>query len=295
LLLYKRFKIGNLDATLFDAHHIPGSASIYLADSKKILFTGDINMHPTHLIDYKPINYPKIDCLITESTYSERDHPDRKVEERNFIKKVKEYSDGLVLIPTFAVGRAQELLLMLSKNNLDKNLYLDGMAQKASDIILYHKNSIRYPNLLKKILMKIKFVRTKKQRDKIVRNGGIVVTTSGMINGGPIVYYLKKARDRKDTCLLFTGFQVEGTPGEKLLRTKVFENEEEKFKVDIEIKKFDFSGHAGRNELFNLIKRINPKRVICIHGEQTRKFAREIEKELKIPAIAPRMDEKVEI
>ena len=289
----KQFKIGNLEAKLFNASHIPGSASIFLWGDKKILYTGDINTRPTYLVDYKPIDYPKVDCLMIESTYSEREHPDRKKEEERFINKIKD-SGGLVLIPTFAVGRAQEILLMLYKDGIS-NIYLDGMAQKASDIILYHKSSIKAPKTLKEVLKKIKFVRTRKQRDRVLKRGGIVVTTSGMLNGGPIVYYLKKARDRRDACLLFTGFQVEGTPGEKLLRTKVFENEEEKFKVNLEIEKFDFSAHAGRSELLELIKKINPKKVICVHGDHTRKFAREIENGLRIEAIAPRIDDKVEV
>lgn len=291
----KNFNIGNMEARLFNASHIPGSASIFLSGKKRILYTGDINVNPSHLMDCKKIKYPKVDCLITESTYSERDHPDRKEEERRFIKKVREYSHGLVLVPTFAVGRAQEILLMLQKNNLIENIYLDGMAQKASDIILYHKNSIRDPKALKEVLKKIKFVRTRRQRDRILRGGGVVITTSGMLNGGPIVYYLRKAKDRKDACLLLTGFQVDGTPGSKVLKTGVFESEEDKFKVNVEIKKFDFSSHAGKSELLELIKKIRPKKVICVHGDNTRKFAREIKDNLKIDAIAPKMDEKVEV
>jgi putative mRNA 3-end processing factor len=291
----KKFRIKDFNAILFDAFHIPGSASLYLTNSKRILYTGDISMHSTYLLECKSIKYPKVDCLIIESTYSEKDHPDRREEERKFINKVSEYSDGLVLIPTFAVGRAQEILLILAKHNITKNIYLDGMAQKASNIILYHKHSIRDHRALKNILMKVKFVRTRKQRDKILKSGGIVVTTSGMLNGGPIVYYLKKVRNRRDACLLFTGFQVEGTPGEKLLKTKIFESEEEKFEVNIEVKKFDFSAHAGRSELFNLVEKVNPKKVICVHGDHTRKFAREIREILGIEAIAPRIDEKVEI
>ena len=291
----KDFKIGNLTARFFNASHIPGSASIFLSGDKRILYTGDINRVSSYLVDYRKIKYPKVDCLITESTYSEKDHPDRKEEERKFVEKIKEYSHGLVLIPAFAVGRAQELLLMLYNNNITENIYLDGMAQKASDIILYHKSSIRDANALKEVLKKIKFVRTKRQRDKILKKGGIVITTSGMLNGGPIIYYLKQARSRKDTCLLLTGFQVDGTPGSKVLKTGVFENEEEKFKVNIEIKKFDFSGHAGKSELLELINEIKPDRVVCVHGDSTRKFAREIEENMNIDAIAPRLDEKIDI
>lgn len=291
----KKFRIKDFEAELFDAFHIPGSASIYLANSRRILYTGDICMHASNLLKYRQIKYPKIDCLIIESTYSEREHPDREEEERKFVEKVREYSDGIVLIPTFAVGRAQEVLLILNKYGITKNVYLDGIAQRASNIILYHKRYIRDYKALKNILMKVKFVKTRKQRDKILKSRGVVVTTSGMLNGGPVVYYLKKIRNRKDSCLLFTGFQVEGTPGEKLLKTKIFESEDEKFKVSIEIKKFDFSAHAGRSELFNLVEKIKPEKVICVHGDHTRKFAREIEEKFGIEAIAPKINDRVEV
>ena len=252
-------------------------------------------MHASNLLKYRQIKYPKIDCLIIESTYSEREHPDREEEERKFVEKVREYSDGIVLIPTFAVGRAQEVLLILNKYGITKNVYLDGIAQRASNIILYHKRYIRDYKALKNILMKVKFVKTRKQRDKILKSRGVVVTTSGMLNGGPVVYYLKKIKNRKDSCLLFTGFQVEGTPGEKLLKTKIFESEDEKFKVSIEIKKFDFSSHAGRSELFNLVEKIKPEKVICVHGDHTRKFAREIEEKFGIEAIAPKINDRIEV
>ena len=291
----QKFKVGNLNAKLFDASHIPGSSSVYLSGSKKILYTGDINTMSTYLLNYKEIKYPEVDCLITESTYSEKEHPDRKLEENKFIGKIKEYEDGLILLPTFAVGRAQELLVMLTSHGIEKEIYLDGMAQKAADIILYHKNYIKDAEALKKVLKKVNFVRTRRQRDKIVRDGGIVVTTSGMLNGGPIVYYLKKSKDMKNACLLMTGYQAQGTPGEKLLRTRYFENGEFKFKVNLEVQKFDFSAHAGRTELFNLIKRINPKKVICVHGDNTPQFAREIRKKLNIEAFSPKTEDSIEI
>ncbi len=289
------FRVGNLEAKLFDASHIPGSASVYLSGSKRILYTGDINTIPTYLLGYKEIKYPKIDCLITESTYSEREHLDRKIEENRFIEKIKEYENGLILLPTFAVGRAQELLLMLYSHGIKKEIYLDGMGQKAADIILYHKNYIRDSDGLKKVLKRVNFVRTRRQRDKIIREGGIVITTAGMLSGGPIVYYLKNSRNRKNTCLLMTGYQAQGTPGEKLLKTRYFENEETKFKVNLEIQKFDFSAHAGRSELFNLIKRLSPKKVICVHGDNTIKFAEEIKEKLNIETLAPKIGDRVEV
>ncbi|MGC9310348.1 MAG: MBL fold metallo-hydrolase [Candidatus Aenigmatarchaeota archaeon] len=291
-----KFRIGNLEARVFPAYHVPGSASIHLRGRQSLLYTGDINLTKTYLLDYKKVRYPKTDVLMMESTYSERDHPDRKAEEMRLIDKVREYESGLVLVPSFAVGRAQELLLMLKANGIKREIYLDGMAQKAADIILFHKEELRCAKVLRDVMREVKFVRTKRQRDKICREGGIVVTTSGMLSGGPICYYLRKSRQNPNACLLLTGYQAEGTPGYNLLRTGHFESEEDgRYKVDIEVSKFDFSGHAGKGELLELIKSVNPKKVVCVHGENTESFAREIEKDFGIEAFAPKNGDELEV
>jgi putative mRNA 3-end processing factor len=292
----KNFKIGNLDAKIFPAYHIPGSASIHLKGNKSLLFTGDINTTRTYLLDYKKVEYPKTDTLMMETTYWDEDHPDRKEVIGDFIEKIKEYRGGVILLPSFAVGRAQELLLILRANGIKENIYLDGMAQKAADIILYHKEELRDPRCLKEAMRQVQFVRTKQQRAKIVKEGGIVLTTSGMLSGGPICYYLKKVRDDSDSCILLTGYQAENTPGHGLLKTGYFENEEDgRYKVNIEVVKFGFSGHAGRTDLFNLIKHVKPKTVICVHGDNTKKFAEEVRDDLKIEAIAPRNGDVLEV
>lgn len=293
---YRNFKIGNLEAKLFPAYHIPGSASIHLKGHKSIMYTGDISLSRTHLLDYRRINYPKTDVLMMETTYGDQDHPDRLKEEHRLIKKIREYEGGVVLLPSFAVGRAQELLLMLHENGLKKNIYLDGMAQKAADIILYHKDELRDPKELREAMRKVNFVRTKKQRMKIVKNGGIVITTSGMLSGGPICFYLKKVKDATDACLLLTGYQAENTPGHGVLKTGFFENAEDgRYKVNIEIAKFDFSGHAGRRELLELVANVRPKKVICVHGEHTKKFADDIGSKFGIEALAPKNGDVLEV
>ena len=293
---YRNFRVGNLEAKLFPAYHIPGSSSIYLRGQKSIIYTGDISLSRTHLLDYRRINYPKTDVLMMETTYGNEDHPDRLKEEQKLIRKIREYEGGVVLLPSFAVGRAQELLLMLHENGIKQDVYLDGMAQKAADIILYHKNELRDAKELREAMRKVNFVRTKKQRMKIVQSGGVVITTSGMLSGGPICFYLKKVRDASNAALLLTGYQAENTPGCKLLKTGFFENEEDgRYKVNIEIDKFDFSGHAGRRELIELVGNIRPKKVICVHGEHTRKFADDVGSRFGIEALAPKNGDVLEV
>lgn len=292
----KRFRIGNLRASIFPAYHIPGSASIHLKGRRSILYTGDIKMTKTYLLDYKKVRYPKTDCLMMESTYGDGDHPDREEEERKLIDKIREYEGGKILLPSFAVGRAQELLLMLKANGIEQEVYLDGMAQKAADIILYHKNELRCPKVLREAMRDVHFVRTKRQRDKICREGGIVITTSGMLSGGPICHYLKKLRDDSDACLLLTGYQAEHTPGYKLLRTGYFENEEDgRYKVNIEVKKFDFSGHAGKKDLLSLVESVRPKKVICVHGDGTQKFADALGSKFGIETFSPKIGDEIEV
>jgi putative mRNA 3-end processing factor len=293
---YKNFKVGNMEAKIFPAYHIPGSASIHLRGNKSLLFTGDINLARTYLLDYKKVDYPKTDILMMETTYFDEDHPDRKKEEQRFIEKIKEYHGGTILLPSFAVGRAQEILLMLKANGIKQEIYLDGMGQKAADIILYHKEELRDPKCLKEAMSKVHFVRTKKQREEIVKKGGIIITTSGMLSGGPICYYLKQVKDETDACLLLTGYQAENTPGHGLLKTGYFENQDDgRYKVNLEVMKFGFSGHAGKTELLSLIKHVKPKTVICVHGDGTKKFSEEIRDDLKIESHAPRNGDVLEV
>jgi putative mRNA 3-end processing factor len=116
-----------------------------------------------------------------------------------------------------------------------------------------------------------------------------------MLNGGPAVFYLSKIRNRYDSLLAFVGFQVEDTPGKIVLETGIYRNEEQEFEVNCRIRKFDFSSHAGKDELIEIIKRVNPKKVICVHGDKCKEFAKEIEEELGIESLAPKEGDEIRI
>lgn len=294
MLVESEFIIKNVLCKFFDAGHIPGSNSVLLnIEEKNVFYTGDIKIKNQRLLDGCKLPRESVDVLIIESTYSDRDHPERDVEEERFKIEIDETlnQDGIVLLPTFAVGRAQELLLIL-KDYIDY-IAIDGMAIEATKIIMNY--NLKSSALLKKIFKRIKKVNTKKERDRIIRKGGrIIITTSGMLNGGPAVYYIKKIYKRKDCKILFTGFQVEGTPGKYLLDTGIFRDKEQEFHVNARVAKFDFSSHAGRNELFKIIETLKPKNVVCVHGDKCNDFAKEIEREFGINAFAPRNNESLE-
>lgn len=289
-----KFIIKNIPCNFFDAGHIPGSRSVLLnIEGKNIFYTGDIKLEKQNLIDGCKLPKEEIDILIIESTYGDRDHPNRKEEEERFKSEIDETlnQSGIVLLPTFAVGRAQELLLILK--DYSDYIAIDGMAKDATKIIMNY--NLKTSSSLKKIFKRIKKVNTAKERERIIRKGNrIIITTSGMLNGGPVVYYLKKIYKRKDCKILFTGFQVEGTPGKYLLDTGIFAYQDLEFHVNCPVNRFDFSSHAGKSELFKIIEKLNPKIVICVHGDNCNEFAKDIEKEFGINAFSPNNGEILE-
>ena len=275
----KPVKIHKTEFTAFDAGHIPGSMMPFLDLGKKtVLYTGDLNTRSTRLLKRSDENLPDTDILITESTYSERDHPDRKEQERMLVRIVEETLgvDGVCLIAGFAIGRIDEMLLILNSYGIDYPVYVDGMAKKAITIINQHKNMLKIPNGLDKALEKVQYVSDERMRKKIIRNPCVILSTSGMLTGGPIVNYIKKFHDNERCSLVLSSFQLENTPGKILLETGKFVYEGSELEMKMNVKRLDFSAHAGRTDLLEFIKNINPEKVFCVHGDHTEEFAREL-------------------
>ncbi|MCD6381776.1 MAG: MBL fold metallo-hydrolase [Candidatus Aenigmarchaeota archaeon] len=288
------FSVGDIDFELYDAGHIPGSAGILLTtEGKNIFYTGDIKLKDTELLKGCDLPKDKIDLLIIESTYGERNHPSRKSEEREFLSEV-DYAlnqEEYALVPVFAVGRAQELMLVLK--GYERYTILDGMAKEATRIILRYSKYLRRPGDLAKIFNKIKIIENDRDRRNVLKKPHIILATAGMLSGGPIVFYLKKLKDRRESRLLFVGFQVEETPGYHVLQSGIYKSNEVEFDVKCKIRKFDFSAHADRGELFKIIKKLNPEKIVCVHGDDPQKFAEDIKSELGMDAIAPANGEKI--
>jgi len=264
-------------------------------ENKKIFYTGDIKLESTRLVNGCKLPKENIDVLIIESTYSNRNHPNRIKQEEKFKDEIDQAlnNNEIALVPVFAVGRAQEILLILK--DYANYIALDGMAKEATEIILGYKKYLSNYMELKKIFNKIKKMKNNKQRDSIIKKPCIIITTAGMLSGGPVVHYIKKIHERKESRIILTGFQVEGTHGKTLLDTGVFKNEDIEIPVRCKISKFDFSSHAGKNELFEIMKKLKPKKVFCVHGDKCKEFAKEIENKFKIDAFAPEIGEEVKI
>lgn len=252
------------EVRLHSAGHIPGSVMFEVTGSTKILFTGDLNVIDTRLMKgTKPV---PCDILFLEGTYAGREHPDRKELEQSFLAKVDEVVSrgGIAVVPAFAVARSQEVALVL--RNAGYNVWYDGMGKKFSKIFLQHPKNLRSADELKKAMNAVNLVHSDHGR-KLALKSEVILTSSGMMDGGPIMSYMNKLKNDPKSAVLLTGYQVEGT-NSKLLMDKgkmnfygVIEN------VECEVNYFDFSAHAGHSELVQFAKQCKPEKIILFHSD----------------------------
>ncbi|HLC79388.1 MAG TPA: MBL fold metallo-hydrolase [archaeon] len=288
----KHMDITDHSSVIFhDAGHIVGSALTELRmRNKTIVYTGDYRYVETRL--HGPAQFEKIkecDIMITESTYGDREHPDRKETEKMFVESVQETIDrgGHVLLPSFAVGRSQEIIDVLHEYKIQAPIFFDGMGQKVAQVYMQNPSYLKNPKFLKKALENVQWIRNPKMRKLALKQPSIVVCTSGMMQGGSVYAYLPQVYNDKSSKIILTGFQVNETPGKILLETGKLTIDGVNVTVKAGVERYDFSAHAGRDELFRAIKKMNPEHVICVHGdaEVTKKFAKGIKEEGFSPII----------
>jgi putative mRNA 3-end processing factor len=290
-------EIGEYKLTFYDAGHIPGSAISALESNKsgrRLVYTGDFKLEPQAIQGSADI--VKSDILVTETTYANREHPEREELTRKFVEDVRQTLDngGTALIPTFAVGRAQELLAILHKSKLTDYVFIDGMARKATEIAMRYPEFIRNSDLLHDAIRKIVWIGSEQHRGHAVSGPGIILTTAGMLNGGPVLNYLTKLGPNSK--IFLTGYQVEGTNGRKLMEGKplIIDNRKEVIKTPWAY--YDFSAHSGKSDLHEYVRKSNPELVVCVHGDQ--KVADEFAENLKaegFKATVPRMGDSIKI
>jgi putative mRNA 3-end processing factor len=250
----------------------------------------------TRLLNGAKINVKDIDILIMESTNSNRDHPPRKETEKKFFEAVQGTiaNEGIAVIPSFAIGRAAEILMVLDSFKPDFPVYLDGMARVATEISLKDPEFIRDAKALKKAFKRVRLIETDSERKKIVKKPCAIVTTSGLLEGGPSVGYVKSLYNNSESSIIFTGFLIPKTAGRYLVDTGRFVTEGFDLKIKMNIEKLDFSAHAGRNDLFNFVNKMRPEKVICMHGDYCERFATEL-RGRGFDAIAPKNGDTLNI
>ncbi|MBN1159904.1 MAG: MBL fold metallo-hydrolase [Candidatus Diapherotrites archaeon] len=282
--------------TFFDAGHIPGSAMCYLnTNEKNLLYTGDINFGETNLLKPAEIPDKPVDVMMVESTYAGKEHPKREKTEKTFAESVKSHFEtgGHPLIASFAIGRAQEIMMIFKKYNIDAPIYLDGMAQKATMAIQQSPKFVKDSKALNKAVQDVTFVKSQKMRQEIIKEPGLIITTAGMLQGGPILYYLLELNNNPLAKLFLTGYQVEGTNGRKILNDEPVEIDEVELPLKIAWEHYDLSAHADWPQLQKLVKKMNPEILFCMHGQEANceLFANWAKEELGIDAYAPMKNE----
>ena len=256
-----------------DAGHIPGSTMYTIEGDGVALFTGDLNDKDTRLLrGAKPI---KCNLLLIESTYAGSEHPPRDKVEKEFLARVDEtvQNGGLAVVPAFAVGRAQELLLLLHEKGYQ--VYMDGMGIRVTKILSSFPDYLKDADLLKNALGGVKKVKNNGDRKKALK-GEVVLTTSGMLDGGPVLWYLEKIKNDPKSGVFLTGYQVEGSRGRTLMEEGVIDIDGAISPLKCNVAFFDFSAHADHSGLLKFIKDCDPEKVILFHGEKREKIREDI-------------------
>ncbi|MFH1391838.1 MAG: MBL fold metallo-hydrolase, partial [Candidatus Diapherotrites archaeon] len=290
----------NTSMTFYDAGHIAGAALTELKlRNKTLVYSGDYRYTETRL--HNPAEFEKIkecDYFITESTYGDREHTDRKATEKKFVETVQDTIDrgGHALIPAFAVGRSQELIDVLNEYRIEAPIYFDGMGQRVARVYMNNPSYLKNPKFLKKALDKVNWVKNFKMRKAALKQPSVILCTSGMLQGGSVYAYLPEIYNDPASRIMLTGFQVKETPGRNLLNTGKINIDGLNVKVKAEVQHYDFSAHAGKAELFNAIKKLNPEKVVCVHGDKEvmKKFAAGIKAEGFTPII-PELGKEIEL
>ncbi len=258
--------LGDVDVRVHDAGHVPGSVMFEVDDgSHRLLFTGDLNLIDSRLVaKAEPV---RCDTLVVEATYSGRNHPDRRKVESDFVAAVAGVVErgGTVIVPAFAVGRTQEVLMVLAGHGFD--VWVDGMGKEVGRHMLANPRSLRSARALSEAFQEASLVKTPHQRQRAA-DADVVVTTSGMLEGGPVVQYLQRLHRDPTSAVFITGFQVPGSNGRLLMDERRFPFDGRgPESVACEVRRFDFSAHAGHDEIVEFARACRAERVVLFHSD----------------------------
>jgi putative mRNA 3-end processing factor len=291
------FEVAGCEATLYDAAHIPGSSSIFLNGDKKLFYSGDINTITTRLLNGPNPEYPDADVLIIEGTYFATPHLPRFDLEIAFIDSIIETLEigGSVVIPCFALGRTQEVLLIL--DNFGITPCLDGMGIEVLKILYNYPEYLRDAHGLERAFNNATIVDPTKRRSAL-EEPSVIVTTAGMLEGGPVLSYIDKIKNDEQSRILLTGHQMEGTNGRKALEKGFIEANGKVIRLKPKVEQYDFSAHGGDTELKEVVTyfcNAGTEKVFVMHGENCGDFAAWIRENCECDALAPNSGDEFNI
>ena len=263
---------GKIKFSYMNSGHIPGSCSILLnVEGKKVLYSADVNNERTNLMVSSEIeNLRDIDVLISECTYGDRFHPNLDETEKEFLTAVEKTirNGGSVLLPCFGVGRTQEILILLKRLKVNCPIYIDGMGKKICELVIKDQDkSVKNLEVLEEMYNRCLKTDPHKRESVAKQKGIIILTTSGMMQGGPVMSYAPHMIQNKENQIIFSGYQANATNGRSIIEDRIFYHKHQRIRVLCKVKKFDFSAHLGRDSLKRLVKKISPKYLILNHGD----------------------------
>ncbi|MBP2251541.1 KH/beta-lactamase-domain protein [Halarchaeum solikamskense] len=285
--------------TFHNAGHILGSAvtHFHIGDGLyNVAFSGDIHYEDTRLFNGAVNDFPRVETLVLESTYGGRNdyQTDQEDSERKLLEVINEAYErgGKVVIPAFAVGRSQELMLVLEEAMRNDKIptmpiHLDGMIWEATAIHTTYPEYLR-DDLRDRIFHDDENPFLAEQFNHI--DGGeeermdvaegeecIVLSTSGMVTGGPIMSWLEHLGPQEDNQMIFVGYQAQGTMGRRIqsgwdeIPVGGSGGRTQHLQLNMDVETVDgFSGHADRQGLENFVRTMNPRpeKVLCVHGDE---------------------------
>ncbi len=279
----------NLQVTYYTAGHIAGAAVVVVESNEgTLVFSGDISKSEQRTVKSVAVPPVKADALILESTYGGRLHANRVGEEKRLIQTLLKVTarGGKVLIPAFALGRAQEVIqtLLAHGDELDVPVFVDGMVRTVCDAYqsfgdILPKSAVRMAGKDHLFFRgNIRPIRNYQERQEIALSEQplIVVASSGMLTGGASVAYARHFAPQEANAILMTGYQDEEAPGRFLQRlmqerqrgeTPTLKLGDAAVKVRCEIDTYSLSAHADESELVSFAEALNASDIMLVHGD----------------------------
>ena len=312
---------------LSNAGHILGSATVHLHignGDHNVVYTGDLKYGRSQLFESASWNYPRVETLIIESTYGAKEDimPPREEVEAHFVNTINKVlaDGGKVLIPVPAVGRAQEVLMVIDSymkagKLIEAPVFIEGMISEATAM------HIAYPEyLLKDLRQRIletddnpfmseyfTIIEHADGRSEALRDEpAIIMATSGMLEGGPVIEYFKSIASNPKNKVVFVSYQINGTLGRRVLdgsrQVSVMgrDGKIEVIDINCQVEKIEgFSGHSDYNQIMSYVNRLRPKlrRVIVDHGERRKveNVASAVGRIFRLPTMHPSVQEAIKL
>jgi Cft2 family RNA processing exonuclease len=283
------YPLPGLKVRFIAAGHIVGAVCIYLEyGDRSLLYTGDYNTTSSRTTDGLQLaDLPQAEILITESTYGSDVHPSRRSQESELLQAIAEVVEagGNVLIPAFALGRAQEIILAIRTSaifhSLNIPIYVDGLVRPITNVFQDNldllpkaianaaKTGRKDPFFDRTTKPPVICIDSARERPLALAHPSVIIASSGMMTGGASIYYGKILLERANAAIFISGYTDEESPGRLLQELEPgaeIELDGTKLTVRSQIRRFNLSAHADRVGLTQVIHKVAPKQLILVHG-----------------------------